>query len=409
MRIIHTADWHLGDHLHRLDRTEDLRRRVGEVARVCEERAADVLVIAGDLFSNHSLFGTEDMTGELEHLLKAFDPFLRRGGTILAITGNHDLDKHIEFIRAGMQLAALPRGGSAPLPPGRMYLQNRPAIAVLEAAGERVQFVLVPYPNAYRYADPSDPLRSVEERNRTTRNRVADWVQKATEKEGFDKGLPSVLVAHLHVRGSETHSLYKIGETDDVMFGADFIPSHWAYVALGHIHKAQALGGNEHVRYPGPLDRLDFGERDDDRGVIALRIGKKHGPECRTAPEWVPIAPTPMHVIRIDDPAQIGSLAERYPDCAEAIVKISVALRADGPSRDEVMQRLKGIFPRFADIAFERVEAPTGEAPRAGVRGGADYRETVRSYLNSKLAGHPQGTELMDLAETFLVPSEAQS
>lgn len=46
MRIVHTADRHLCDRLGRLDRTDDLRRRVGAVAEVCEDRCADVLLIA---------------------------------------------------------------------------------------------------------------------------------------------------------------------------------------------------------------------------------------------------------------------------------------------------------------------------------------------------------------------------
>ena len=405
MKIIHTADWHLGDHLHRLDRTDDLRRRVVEVARICEEREVDVLVIAGDLFSDHTSVSAEDMTRELEHIRKVYGPFFQRGGTILAITGNHDKDKHIEFIRAGMMLAAMPSGGVKPLSPGRMYLQNGPGIAVLEGGGEKVQFVLVPYPYPHRYAEANDAFKSTEERNRTTTDRVGSWVQKAIDKPGFDKTLPSVLVAHLHVRGSETHSLYKISEIDDVLFGADFIPSHWAYVALGHIHKPQSLGGLAHVRYPGPLDRLDFGERNDDRGVIALNVGKQYGPECRTVPEWVPIPPTPMHLIAIANTAEIDGLPAKYPDRATAIVKINVTLEAGGPSRDEVMQRLKKMFPRYAEIVFARAETSDGDTPRTSIRSDADYRTTVRNYLKTK---YPNDAALLALAETFLNTNEVQ-
>jgi DNA repair protein SbcD/Mre11 len=409
MRIVHTADWHLGDHLHGLDRTEDLRSRVAEVARICDERGADVVIIAGDVFSNHSLVSAVDMTGELEHILKMFSPFFQRGGTILAVTGNHDMDKHIEFIRAGMRLAAVPSQSAKPLAPGRMYLQNGPGVATLEAAGERIQFVFVPYPFAHRYADEVDDLKSSEDRNRRIADRVGTWVQKATDKPEFDKTLPSVLIAHLHVRGSATHSLYKISESDDVTFGADFIPSSWAYVALGHIHKPQMIGGLEHVRYPGPLDRLDFGERDDDRGVIVVDIGKQFGPECRTPPEWVPITPTPMHLISLTDTAEIEGLAEQYPDHATAIVKFTVILQPGGPSRDEVTQRLRKLFPRLADIAFERSESVANLDARPGIRSDADYRETVRSYLIAKLTGHPEATELSLLAETFLTQMDIQS
>ena len=54
MKILHTADWHLGDRLGRQDRTEDLQRAVEHVAALCEEHEVEVLLVAGDLFSELS-------------------------------------------------------------------------------------------------------------------------------------------------------------------------------------------------------------------------------------------------------------------------------------------------------------------------------------------------------------------
>ena len=48
MRILHTADWHLCDRLGRIDRTDDLKARVERVAELCNERAVDLLLLAGD-------------------------------------------------------------------------------------------------------------------------------------------------------------------------------------------------------------------------------------------------------------------------------------------------------------------------------------------------------------------------
>src|ERR1700729_1683634 len=103
MKIIHTADWHLCDRLGRIDRTKDLYARVELVAQYCQERDADVLLIAGDLFSEQA--SVEDMTQALKHLREVFTPFFDRGGTVLAITGNHDRDGRINMVRAGMTLA----------------------------------------------------------------------------------------------------------------------------------------------------------------------------------------------------------------------------------------------------------------------------------------------------------------
>ena len=51
MRILHTADWHLGDRLGRIDRTDDLCRAVERIAGYCDTEKVDVLLVAGDIFS----------------------------------------------------------------------------------------------------------------------------------------------------------------------------------------------------------------------------------------------------------------------------------------------------------------------------------------------------------------------
>src|SRR4051795_3834626 len=84
MRILHTGDWHLGDRLGRIDRTDDLRRAVERVADYCARRAVDVLLVAGDLFSE--LARPDGLREAIRHVQETFRPFLRDGGTILTLT-----------------------------------------------------------------------------------------------------------------------------------------------------------------------------------------------------------------------------------------------------------------------------------------------------------------------------------
>ena len=72
MKIIHTADWHLGSLLKRVDRGEDLRRAVDRVFRHCEEQDVDVLLIAGDLFD--SVHRPEEVCRAVDHLKDAARP-----------------------------------------------------------------------------------------------------------------------------------------------------------------------------------------------------------------------------------------------------------------------------------------------------------------------------------------------
>lgn len=392
MRIIHTADWHLCDKLGRLDRTADLQARVEVVAQLCDDHAADVLLIAGDVFSEQA--SVEEMTRALEHVRKTFTPFFARGGTILAVTGNHDRDGRINMVRAGMTLAAPTAGADGTLPPGRMYLLNGRAVATLKsAAGNRVQFVLVPYPFASRYELNAAEYKTKEEESRLLHSMVAEWIQQSSTK--LDHALPTVMAAHLHVRGSEVHSLYKMTDRDDILFDfADLNPG-WAYVALGHIHKPQALGGAENVRYPGSLDRLDFGDAHDP-GVLLLEIDGANA----VVPTRLPIPGTPFHTIALADPdAELPTLAEKYPDRGTAIVRFTVS-PPTATSRDEVARELRRLFPNWHEIKWADAGAPSDApakfAPRAG------FETTVRDYLTEQLAGDPDRDAVLTLAETYL-------
>lgn len=402
MRIVHTADWHLCDQLGRLDRTDDLRQRVEAVAKVCEDRTADVLLVAGDLFSEQA--SVDDMTAALLHLRQTFLPFFARGGTILAVTGNHDRNSRIDIVRAGMGLAVPDAGKGGRLTPGRMYLANNPAVVRLtDPAGNAVQFVLLPYPFPSRYNVATESYGSKEEENRQVRAAVADWLQRKSTAADFDQTLPTVLVAHLHVRGSELTTAYKMSDRDDVLFDVGELHPDWRYVALGHIHKPQCLGGSETVRYPGSLDRLDFGETHDTHGVVVFDVS---GADAVT-PVCVPVPPTPFHTITITDPdTELPTVHEKYPDHNTAIVRFFVH-PPTALSRDEVSRHLKRMFPNWHTLAWEEPTAadvgPVKFSPRTG------FAETVRGYLTEQLDREQDADKqrVLQLVETFLKPGGA--
>ncbi len=397
MRILHTADWHLCDKNGPIDRTQDLRDRVEEVAGLCESERIDVLVIAGDLFYENA--SPEQMTAALAHFRGAFRSFFTRGGTVVAVTGNHDRDAKLEMIRAGMTLADPDAGANQQFAPGRVYLANRCGVVTLaDGAGQRVQFVLVPYPFACRYDLPIGEYRTREEEHRMVQERVAKWIGQVPGRITFDSTIPTVLVAHLHVRGSaiQRHDLYRLDESDDVLVDFGSLRPDWAYVALGHIHKPQELGGSQHVRYPGPLERLDFGEKDDPRGVVVFEIGAS-GIVGEVV--WHPLDATPLVDVRITDPD--GILPELSP---RAIVRVTVDCHSF--SRDQLTRRLRSAYPRLHEI---RWPAPAeSEESIAGFQIRASFESTVRDYLTSKLECDPERNALLALADTFLTSRAEQ-
>lgn len=399
MRIIHTADWHLCTKLDRVDRTNDLKARVEAVAGLCDEHRADVLAVAGDLFCDAA--SVDDMAAALDHLHATFRDFFDRGGTILAVTGNHDREARVGLVRQGMRLAA-PAGGKQ-FRPGRMYLLSQPLVAALEARpGDAAQFVLLPYPTATRYGLPDDRFVSTAEQNRALNARVCGWLADARAE--VEAKLPTVLVGHLHVAGAGlSHALYRITEADDVVFDHGFRPNWVHYAALGHIHKPQALGGLPTVRYSGSLDRLDFGERDDDKGVVLVEVGPAG---VVGEPTWLPIAPTPMHRVELAGTAgELDGLAGMVPDGDRwtALVRVVTTLVPGGPTRDEVVRAVRSTFPRYTEVTWARPDGgPAAEGSPEVLRPAADHRATVREYLARKLGGDPDRDAVMRLADEFL-------
>jgi exonuclease SbcD len=403
MRLLHTADWHLGDRLGRIDRTQDLRRAVERVAGYCDEHRVDVLLVAGDLFSE--LSRPDSLRESIEHLQKTFEPFLLGGGTILAVTGNHDNETFCQTLQLVMHLAEPAAGRAGPVRPGRLYLATDPTLLRLaDRDGTAVQFLLLPYPTPTRYLRDEEAQRyaSLEERNRRLQEAFGKKLRDLQEDPAFDPKLPAVLAAHVHVQGATLPSLFRISEEESIIFSEADVPEHFAYVALGHIHQHQQVRGLTHVRYSSSIERLDLGERNDEKGVVLVDIG----PEGRQGePRFLPVEATPIYSIDVRNPREeLPLLRERYPDAARDLVNIQLTYTAGVDNLEAVLRELEEIFPRW----YARTWAETGALGPTLVAGEAapakSFEDTVRDYLRQELANHPpeDGDAVLCLAEQLL-------
>jgi exonuclease SbcD len=389
MRILHTADWHLGDRLGRIDRTQDLRRAVERVAGYCQEQQVDVLLVAGDLFSE--LSRPDSLRESIEHLQQTFEPFLLGGGTVLAVTGNHDNETFCQTLQLVMHLASPAAGkGGAVRPAGRLYLATSPTLLCLaDRQGQPVQFLLLPYPTPARYLldQQSQRYASLEERNRSLQEAFTRKLRALQEDPTFDSGLPAVLAAHVHVQGASLPSLFRISEQESIIFAEADLPEHFAYVALGHIHQHQQIRGLPHVRYCSSIERLDLGERHDQKGVVLVDIG----PEGRRGePAFLPLEATPIYAVEVRNPsAELPLLRERYPDAARDLVNLQLTYTAGVDNLEAVLRELEEIFPRWYVRTWTEAGAlgPTLTLGEAGPAKG--FEDTVRDYLRQELANHP--------------------
>jgi exonuclease SbcD len=197
MRILHTADWHLNHRLGRIERNDDIARGLRQIARYLEEYQVDVMVVAGDLFDR----GRADELRQGVALMRdIFLPFLEHGGTMVAISGNHDNEIFFETLRDAFDLVMPVRGSGQVQPTGRLYLAPNPRLLrLVDRAGTVVQFALMPYPTAswYLRSEAIRP-RSIEEKHRILQDRFTATLEALTSPaHGFDVTQPAVLVSHI--------------------------------------------------------------------------------------------------------------------------------------------------------------------------------------------------------------------
>lgn len=411
MRILHTADWHLADRLGRIDRTGDLRKAVERVADYCRTEKVDVLLVAGDLFSE--LASSEALREAIKHLKDTFGPFLRDGGTILTLTGNHDKENFCQTLKHAMNLAAPSAGEFGDIvPAGRLYLATGPMLLSLidRETDKPVQFILMPYPMPTRYLkdEESQRYQGLDEKNRSLMAAYTRALNELQSHKRFNQTLQTVLAAHVHVRGAQLNTLFHMTEQQDVVFSEADLPTGFAYIALGHIHRPQYLGGQKNVRYCGSIERLDLGEKDDQKGVVLFDIGPEG---LRGEPQELPLDATPIYEIEIRSPQEeLPGLRESYAGANNDLVRIVLHYTAGVDNREEILRELSDIFPRWYDReilernALDKISLVGGSASAA-----KSFEQTVRDYLQQELTNHPEDFRAAVLARAEELLNEVQA
>lgn len=402
MKILHTADWHMNTTLGRQDLSPYIVKALEQIAVYLQEYEVDVLVVAGDLFSERSR--DEGMRQAIAQIHRIFGPFVARGGTILAVAGNHDSELRFETMRDALRLGA---GDGV----GRFILTaNTQFLVLTDKRGQQVQFALLPYPTPRSYL-PGVSFSTIEEKNRLVQAGFARALEEMRSKH-FDPNLPAVLVSHVHVRGANSHSLYKISESDDVVFEPSQIPTEWTYAAYGHIHKpGAAVAGVPHVRYSGSVVPLDAAERFDEKVAVLVEIGENGE---RTIEE-LPLPAVSLHQITLDftvrsPEEELAKWRAAIPDASQALVHTTLRYWPQELSGVALRAQVEALFPRWYGRSEEKVGLELAPRP---LEVGADAQQPtnplsgdvptlVRDYLRHRLSEHEEREAILGLAEEYL-------
>ncbi|WP_050528357.1 exonuclease SbcCD subunit D [Pseudorhodobacter aquimaris] len=285
MRILHTADWHIGQTLNGFDREAEHRAFLDALAEVIVTEEVDALLVAGDVFDGIN------PSGQAQRLLyAAIADFLRRrpGLTIVMIAGNHDPAARLEAPEAVLRalgvhvLGSLHRDGAA-------VDMDRHLIPLTDANDTpRAHVLAIPYLRLGDLPGYAVGMQGDGESAVVTAVRAlhAGMVAQALPRTG---GLPLLAMGHLTCAGG----LESEGAERRILIGGDhavppeIYPSGLDYVALGHLHRAQNLDGGR-VRYSGSPFPLSASEIAYDHGVTLVDLDA--GPPHRHIPMPRPVA-----------------------------------------------------------------------------------------------------------------------
>lgn len=264
MKILHTADWHIGQYFFGYDRKEEHQHFFNWLKRTINEQSIDALLIAGDVFDS------PNPSAESQRIYYRFlkevtneNPQLQ----IVIIAGNHDSSARLEAPSPLLEeMNVSTRGIIHKTSEGEIDAQ-RMFIPLVKNGETKAWCIAVPYLRQGDYPTSESYSKGV--------GVMYDYLYTEIQKEK-EKDTPVIFMGHLQATGSEVSDNDRSERT--IIGGLEsispevFDKEDILYTALGHLHKAQRVSTRENVRYAGAPLPMSFSEKYYKQGVNLIEI-----------------------------------------------------------------------------------------------------------------------------------------
>ena len=267
IRILHTADWHLGQTFFGYDRTQEHEHFLDWLAGVLTKNKIDVLIVAGDVFdvSNPSA-ASQRMFYRFIHRVTTENPRLQ----LVVVAGNHDSAARLESPLPLLQEMRTEIKGIVHKQNGKIDYEHL-LVELKNAAGEVEALCLaVPFLRQGDYPVVETEGNPYAEGVKELYARLLKYaLKKRTDGQAL------VAVGHLLATGSE---IAEKDHSERIISGGlesvshESFPEQIVYTALGHIHKAQRVSGRENIRYAGSPLPMSFAEKHYHHGVVKVTL-----------------------------------------------------------------------------------------------------------------------------------------
>lgn len=387
MKLLHTADWHIGAKWKRIDRSTDLlERAIPDMVEMALAEKVDMVLVAGDVFERQT---SDSLQQAAQTLGRPFRELLDAQIEIVLLVGNHDSPPLFRFLRSAIELVGNKTGRQ-----GKLHILNSPWVNTI--AG--LQIVSLPYMRA----EQVDRVLKDSETESPDTIEMANWKlgrkldQVATElRKGLDHSRPAVMAYHGVVKGATAgldenapeityHQAYMLS-SDSLLFN-DQVPQ---YNALGHIHKYQELSGAVPTYYSGSIDRFNRGEKAYQPSVMLVEIpnnGRRASCERRVLPR-----PTPFLEEKVGNERELNALRQKLGQKACQLALGRITLTCEPTDSYALEQAVRDTFPRLRHVK-EAVLRPRNVTTELGVDNSiSSIKElgnpghTIRRYIHKHL------------------------
>ena len=253
MKILHLADLHLGKRVNEMSMIEDQKYILDQIITLIKEESVGIVLLCGDIYDKSI------PTIEAIHLLDEFlDQLSKMAIKVLMISGNHDSIDRLSFVkslftRSNLYIAS--------------QFENEIEKITVKENGITVNFYMLPFVKS-AYISHIFQLQT---------DSYEECFRYLIEHTKIDEEETNILLSHQFVTANKKNPELSDSETSS-LGGIDNIDFHifdpFDYVALGHIHKPQAMG-REMVRYAGSILKYSFSEIHMDKKATILTIDAK--------------------------------------------------------------------------------------------------------------------------------------
>lgn len=269
MRVLHTADWHLGKKLNSVSRLEEQRAVLDEIAAVADENGVDVIICAGDVFD------TSVASAEAEELFYESCVRLAKNRVFIALAGNHD-----DPLRLGAP-SEIAKALNVFLVGGydnnfvRKNISGGNGYIKIEKGGQILNIAVMPYPQHSRLSDCDNRDKPYAE---IVKNKLEEICAVFKSNEF------NMIASHLFLTMSGKSENLEL--TDERELGtAAVLPSSILpqadYTALGHIHKPMTVSQSKNIYYSGSILSYSFDDI-SEKSVILVDFALNNNNEKKT-------------------------------------------------------------------------------------------------------------------------------